>query len=169
MVVGDPFERDDIDMGPVVSAKQRERVLGFVDRAAAEGANIATGGRSSHSRGFFVDPTVVTGIGQRSEIVQREVFGPVVTVQPCADDTKAIEWANDVEYGLAASVWTGSMKRGMDAVRRLQFGTVWLNDHGTMCEEMPHGGFKLSGYGKEMSRYGLEDYTVVKHVLARFD
>jgi betaine-aldehyde dehydrogenase/aminobutyraldehyde dehydrogenase len=167
--VGDPSEVSDIDMGPVVSERQQERVLGFLERATSAGAKIATGGDAMGSRGFFVKPTVVTGAAQRSEIIQKEVFGPVVTVQRFADDDQAIAWANDVEYGLAASVWTESARRGLRAVGKLQYGCVWLNDHFTVFNEMPHGGFKQSGYGKDMSRYGLEDYTIVKHVLAKFE
>ena len=167
--VGDPSESDDIDMGPVVSANQQQRVLGFLDRATSAGAAVATGGEAMGDRGFYIKPTVVTGADQKSEIIQSEVFGPVVTVQQFADDDQAIAWANDVEYGLAASVWTQSAKRGLNAVRKLQYGCVWLNDHFTVFNEMPHGGFKQSGYGKDMSKYGLDDYTIVKHVLAKFE
>ena len=167
--VGDPSESDDIDMGPVVSANQQQRVLGFLDRATSAGATVATGGEAIGDRGFYIKPTVVTGADQKSEIIQSEVFGPVVTVQQFADDDQAIAWANDVEYGLAASVWTQSAKRGLNAVRKLQYGCVWLNDHFTVFNEMPHGGFKQSGYGKDMSKYGLDDYTIVKHVLAKFE
>jgi betaine-aldehyde dehydrogenase/aminobutyraldehyde dehydrogenase len=167
--VGDPSEIEDIDMGPVVSARQQERVMGFLDRATSAGAKVETGGETMGSRGFFIKPTVVSGADQKSEIIQKEVFGPVVTVQRFADDDQAIAWANDVEYGLAASVWTQSASRGLRAVRKLQYGCVWLNDHFTVFNEMPHGGFKQSGYGKDMSKYGLEDYTIVKHVLAKFE
>jgi 1-pyrroline dehydrogenase len=167
--VGDPSEIEDIDMGPVVSKRQQERVMGFLERATEAGATIETGGHTIGSRGFFVEPTIVSGADQKAEIVQKEVFGPVVTVQRFKDDAQAIEWANDVEYGLSASVWTQSAKRGLSAVRRLQYGCVWLNDHFTVFNEMPHGGFKQSGYGKDMSKYGLEDYTIVKHVLAKFE
>jgi len=167
--VGDPSEIEDIDMGPVVSQRQQERVMGFLERATSAGAKIETGGDTIGSRGFFVQPTVVSGADQKSEIIQKEVFGPVVTVQRFSDDDQAIQWANDVEYGLAASVWTQSAKRGLSAVRKLQYGCVWLNDHFTVFNEMPHGGFKQSGYGKDMSKYGLEDYTIVKHVLAKFE
>ncbi len=167
--VGDPSEIEDIDMGPVVSKRQQERVLGFLERATAAGAKIETGGETIGNRGFFVQPTVVTGADQKSEIIQKEVFGPVVTVQQFADDDQAIAWANDVEYGLSASVWTQNASRGLRAVRKLQYGCVWLNDHFTVFNEMPHGGFKQSGYGKDMSKYGLDDYTIVKHVLAKFE
>jgi len=167
--VGDPSADEDIDMGPVVSANQQKRVMGFLERATSNGAAVATGGETIGDRGFYIKPTVVTGADQKSEIIQQEVFGPVVTVQQFADDDQAIAWANDVEYGLAASVWTQSAKRGLNAVRKLQYGCVWLNDHFTVFNEMPHGGFKQSGYGKDMSKYGLDDYTIVKHVLAKFE
>jgi 1-pyrroline dehydrogenase len=167
--VGDPSEGDDIDMGPVVSKRQQERVMGFLERATSNGASVATGGETIGDRGFYIKPTVVTGADQRSEIIQNEVFGPVVTVQRFSDDDEAIRWANDVDYGLAASVWTESARRGLNAVRQLQFGAVWLNDHFTVFNEMPHGGFKQSGYGKDMSKYALEDYTIVKHVMVNLE
>jgi 1-pyrroline dehydrogenase len=167
MHVGDPAEGDDIEMGPLISKAQQDRVLGFLDRA--KGARVLTGGETNGDRGFFVKPTVVTDVEQTDEIVQREVFGPVVTVQRFADDDQAIAWANDVPYGLAASVFTRDIGRALNASRKLEFGTVWINDHIPLVSEMPHGGFKQSGYGKDLSAYSLEDYTQVKHVMAKLD
>jgi len=165
LAVGDPAVGESIEMGPVISARQRERVVGFVERAVAAGASVLTNVSAPAGRGSFVAPTLLADVSQDAEIVQREVFGPVVTVQRFKDDAEAITWANGVDYGLAASVWTRDIARALDATRRLQFGTVWVNDHLPFMSEMPHGGRKQSGYGKDMSVYAVQEYTELKHVM----